>query len=146
MIHNLEQYNDSQDVPNNEMRGIYGESPAEGRYAAFKVLGDSMDDGTIEGFRKGSILKCRELQKGHWQTSLNFKDFPYWVIYTKHARLPLVKQIIEHNSQDGYILCHSLNNDLRYRNFQLELNDIQAMFYVTSEVIIRAKDFIYYIR
>lgn len=110
--------------------GILVDRPYQGRYVAFRVNGDSMDDGSSNAIARNSIVTTRELQRHHWTDKLRYRDFPYWVIYTTQSKMPLLKEIIEHNTEEGYIVCHSLNDSPEFTDFKLSLNDVQALFYV----------------
>lgn len=126
----LDNFKDVDYLADLPQHGIIVDKPAQGRYVAFRVSGDSMEDGTDGSIKYNSIVSTRELQRHLWASKLRFKDFPFWVIYTTQSKMPLLKQIVEHNTEDGYIVCHSLNDSPQYSDFKLEINDIQALFYV----------------
>ncbi|MFP9114904.1 helix-turn-helix domain-containing protein [Flavobacterium sp. RHBU_3] len=126
----LDNYQDTDFLMDLSQHGIMVEKQAYGRYVAFRVNGDSMDDGSSHAISRNSIVSTRELQRQHWVNKLRYRDFPYWVIYTTQSKLPLLKEIIEHNTEEGYITCHSLNDSPEFTDFRLYMNDIQALFYV----------------
>ncbi|QYJ68907.1 helix-turn-helix domain-containing protein [Flavobacterium litorale] len=126
----LSSYQDTDFLMDLGQHGILVDKPLQGRYVAFRVNGDSMDDGSNEAITRDSIVSTRELQRHHWLDKLRYRDFPYWVIYTTQSKMPLLKEIVEHNTEEGYITCHSLNDSPEYADFKLHLNDIQALFYV----------------
>ncbi len=126
----LNHYQDADFLMDLSQHGILVDKPVQGRYVAFRVSGDSMNDSTSNSITQNSIVSTRELQRHLWVSKLRFKDFPYWVIYTTQSKTPLLKEIIEHNVEEGYIVCHSLNESPEYSDFQLHMNDIQALFYV----------------
>lgn len=128
----LDHYQDIEFTKNMAKHSIIVDEPAKGRYLAFRVKGDSMDSGTSNGILPDSIVSTRELQRHLWRDKLRFKDFPYWVIYTTESRMPLLKEITEHNLENATIKCHSLNKDPGYNDFELSLNDVQALFYVVD--------------
>lgn len=103
-----------------------------GRYVAFRVEGDSMDDGTVKSIPKGCKIATRELNREHWCNKLHIKEYPYWVIYTSRNSKPLVKEIISHDVDKGEIICHSLNDSPQYSDFTLNMNEINALFYVVD--------------
>lgn len=123
--------------------GILVDKPVQGRYVAFRVNGDSMDDGSSEAITRNSIVSTRELQRHLWMDKLRYRDFPYWVIYTTQSKMPLLKEIIDHNTEEGYILCHSLNDSPEFSDFKLHLNDVQALFYVIDVSRTVSKKIIY---
>jgi len=126
----LSAYQDAEFLMDLSQHGILVDKPVHGRYVAFRVNGDSMDDGSSAAITRNSIVSTRELQRQHWNGKLRFRDFPYWVIYTTQSKMPLLKEIVEHNTEEGYITCHSLNDSPEFSDFKLHLNDIQALFYV----------------
>lgn len=126
----LGNYQDADYLMDMSQHGILVDKPLQGRYVAFRVNGDSMDDGSSQAITRNSIVSTRELQRHHWADKLRYRDFPYWVIYTTESKMPLLKEIIEHNTEEGYILCHSLNDSPEFTDFKLHLNNVQALFYV----------------
>jgi DNA-binding XRE family transcriptional regulator len=126
----LSNYQDAEFLMDLSQHGILVDKPVQGRYVAFRVNGDSMDDGSSNAITRNSIVSTRELQRHLWEGKLRFKDFPYWVIYTTQSKMPLLKEITEHNVAEGYIVCHSLNDSPEFSDFKLSMNDIQALFYV----------------
>lgn len=126
----LSYYQDAEFLMDLSQHGILVDKPVQGRYVAFRVAGDSMDDNSGNAIAQNSVVSTRELQRQHWTSKLRFKDFPYWVIYTTQSKMPLLKEIIDHNTEEGYIVCHSLNQSPEFSDFRLSLNDVQALFYV----------------
>jgi DNA-binding XRE family transcriptional regulator len=126
----LNSYQDTEFLMDLSQHGILVDKPVQGRYVAFRVNGESMDDGSSNAITRNSIVSTRELQRHLWESKLRFKDFPYWVIYTTQSKMPLLKEIVEHNVEEGYIICHSLNDSPEFSDFKLHMNDVQALFYV----------------
>lgn len=104
----------------------------KGKYLAFRVKGDSMDNGSSNSIVPNSIVTVRELQRHHWIDQLRYNKRPYWIIATTESRYPLLKQIIAHDTQKGIITCHSLNDAPEYSDFDLNLNEVTGLFYVTD--------------
>lgn len=102
----------------------------EKKYIAFRVKGDSMDNSKSNGIISNSIVSCRELQKSYWKSELKLKKFPFWMIATTQNTFPLLKQITAHDTKKGTIICHSLNESIEYRDFELNLNDVIGLYYV----------------
>lgn len=99
-----------------------------GHYYAFRVEGNSMDDGTYDGFRAGDIVLVRELPRDEWAPQLRISKWPYWVIvWGNNVRL---KQIISQDTEAGTITLHSLNPSPEYTDFTLSLSGISRMFNV----------------
>lgn len=97
-----------------------------GKYIAFKVDGDSMDDGTRRSFQRGDIILVRELDKTDWLPNLHISDWPFWVV--NWGNCIRLKEIIK---QDGStITLHSLNPSPEYTDFTLKLGEIKHLFNV----------------
>lgn len=128
----LDHYQDIDYLKGLDKHSIIVDEPVRGRYVAFRVKGDSMDNGSNESIMQNSIVTTRELQRTHWTTKLRTRDFPYWVIYTSQSRYPLLKEITNHDTVNGTITCHSLNDGPEYQDFELPLDDVQALFYVVD--------------
>lgn len=128
----LDHYQDIEYLDGLKQHSIIVDEPVKGRYVAFRVKGDSMDDGTSNSIVQGSIVSTRELQRHLWTGKIRFGDFKFWVIYTKNARLPLLKEIVSHDVERGIITCHSLNDSPEFADFDLPLDEVQALFYVIN--------------
>lgn len=100
----------------------------KGKYIAFSVNGDSMDDGTHKGIRYGAILTCREFAKDQWATIMNEGKRPYWVVV--HKKGILFKQIIEVDEES--ITCHSLNPSPEYNDFKIPMTEILQICYAVN--------------
>jgi len=108
-------------------------APPQGRYFAFRVKGNSMDNGVAgEAIQQGNIVTGRELQQHHWKNKLHLNKFKNWVIYTTKSSMPLVKEIISHDVESGIIRCRSLNTAPEYQDFDLSLNDVTGLFNIVN--------------
>lgn len=103
-----------------------------GRYFAFEIKGDSMDNDSKRSLSNGDIVLARELPREHWSNKLHTKDYPNWIIVL--AGTVLCKQIIKHNLDDNSITCHSLNTSPEYADFQLELNSVRQLCNIVQRV------------
>ena len=102
-----------------------------GKYLAFRVNGDSMDDGTRNSFERGDIVLVRELSRDKWLPRLHYRDWPYWVIvFGNNVR---IKQIIGQDENTGTITLHSLNPSPEYTDFTLHLDQISRLFNVVKK-------------
>lgn len=101
-----------------------------GSYYAFRVEGDSMDDGTRKSFERGDIVVVRELGRDKWLPKLHYKDWPYWVVcFGNNVRL---KEVVAHDGPT--ITLHSINPSPEYTDFTLNLDDVQRLFNVVKKV------------
>lgn len=98
----------------------------KGKYMAFEVRGDSMDDDSVNSIVEGDTLICREIQPELWRDKLHIKKY-FFVIAHKTEGI-IVKQIINHNPETGDIKIHSLNNF--YPDRILNLSEIAQLFNV----------------
>lgn len=128
----LDNFSNTEYLSENLQHSIVVNKMHFGRYVAFRVKGDSMDDNSKNAIPHGYIVATRELQREHWSSKLRFDEFPYWVIYTKKSAFPLLKQITKQNKETGTITFHSLNDSPEYCDFELNVDDIQALFYVVD--------------
>ncbi|QTE35991.1 hypothetical protein J3L18_23035 [Mucilaginibacter gossypii] len=98
-----------------------------GKYFAFVVDGDSMENWTSEemarqSISEGATVTGRDIPKQHWVNKFHLKSFQDYVIV--HKDTILVKRIINHDTINGIITCNSLNPDkIRHPDFDLDLND-----------------------
>lgn len=106
-----------------------------GNYVAFEIHGDSMNDGTKEGYVPGEVVICREVEQHLWQNDklhINKRDF---VIVHKEGIL--IKRITDHNVAQHRITIHSLNPE--YTDKILDLADVKQIFSVVSSQIQRGR-------
>lgn len=103
-----------------------------GRYMAFEIKGDSMDDNTRASLSDGDIVLGRELSRDLWRNKLHINEFPNWIIVLDNTIL--CKQIIDHDVEKGTITCHSLNPSPEYADFKLSFNEIRQMFNIVQRV------------
>lgn len=110
---------------------FYTDKIVHGRYLAFEVRGDSMDDGTRASFEEGDVVLVRELDRIHWRDGIRFKERPYWVVVFDSS--VLIKQIVAQNRETGELTFHSLNNSPEYSDFKLNMDQIRALYYVLQK-------------
>lgn len=103
-----------------------------GKYFAFRVEGESMDDGTRDGFRKGDIVLVRELDRQDWAPKLHISKWPFWVICWQNC--VRLKQIVAQSDDGSTITCHSLNPSPEYCDFILNIEDVSRLFNVIQVV------------
>lgn len=101
-----------------------------GRYYAFVVDNDSMDDGSRQSFAKGDVVLVRELPRQDWAPLLRTTKWRFWVVC--FGNCIRIKQIIDQDAEAGTITLHSLNPSPEYADFTLSLDDIRSLFYVVQ--------------
>lgn len=102
----------------------------KGKYISFEVRGDSMDDGMKHSYEQGDILLCREIRSDYWKSKLHIKTWDAFVIVHKTDGIVL-KQIIDHDVENGIITCHSFNP--MYPDFKIDIRDIAQLFNVVKQ-------------
>lgn len=103
----------------------------KGNYLAFEVKGDSMDDRSIEAYPERTIILCREIPKQHWVNKLHISQWDFVIVHQTEG--VLLKRIKEHNTENGDLLLHSLN-DL-YEDFTVNLNEVVKIFNVVKKIV-----------
>ncbi len=129
----IDEYRDAEFVENEfEEFDFIVDKIGHGRYFAFEIKGDSMDNDTKRSLSDGDIVLARELGKEHWRNKLHTEDFPNWIIILNNT--VLCKQIISQDLEKGTIVCHSLNPSPEYADFELKLDDICQLCNIVQRV------------
>lgn len=98
----------------------------KGKYVAFEVRGDSMNDGSIDSYLPGDIVLGREVHKMHWHNKLHINRWDFIIVHNTDGIL--IKKITDHNPETGDIVAHSLNSD--YEDIKMNLKDVWQLFNV----------------
>lgn len=93
-----------------------------GKYLVVRVDGHSMDDGTSKSIPDGTEILIREL---HIEPGKRLPIRNNLFVIVSHDGVVL-KQIIEHNADEGYIVCHSYNP--KFKDYRIDGNDILQVF------------------
>ncbi|CEJ70551.1 helix-turn-helix protein [Chryseobacterium oranimense G311] len=99
----------------------------KGNYLAFEVDGDSMEN----EYFAGDIVICREIKRDLWQYKLHYKDYDFVIAHGTQGIM--LKEITDHNTETGEIVCHSLNqyND-KNKDFILNLKEVAFLYNVVE--------------
>ncbi len=100
----------------------------KGEYLVVRVDGPSMDDGTIYSIPSGANILIRRLYLENGE-KLPIRD-NLFVIDAKDGQA--LKQIIEHNTEEGYVICHSYNPD--FTDYRVDLEDVFG-FYIFRKIV-----------
>ena len=76
------------------------------------------------------MIMAREVRQEYWHSKLHYKNWYFIIVHRTEGIL--VKQIIDHDVENGIITCHSLNP--LYENFTINLSDVAALYNVVSLV------------
>lgn len=100
----------------------------KGEYLVVRVEGPSMEDGSIYSIPNGAniLIKRVYLENGD---RLPIRD-NLFVIDAKDGQA--LKQIIEHNTEEGYIICHSYNPE--FNDYRVNLEDVFG-FYIFRKIV-----------
>lgn len=98
-------------------------------YAGFKVVDESMNDGTRDGFKNGDKLLVIPVEDFRAVISSDLDSF--WVIETGNRIL--LKQIVEYNKLSDTVTCHSLNPSPAFQDFQIEIKNIEKIYRVIQQ-------------
>jgi len=108
---------------------VIAEHEGKGNYMCFEVRGDSMNDGTDASYISGDILICREVDQLYWTKKLHFNKWNSFIIIHRTEGI-VVKQIIAHDVEGGFITLHSLNP--LYEDLVVHLSDVRKIFNVVK--------------
>lgn len=132
----IDEYRDAEFIDNLEETEFIVDKIGHGRYFAFEIKGDSMDDGSIKSIPHGSTVLARELKREHWidGNGLKTKDYPYWIIVLDNTIL--CKQIIKQDKIQGKYICHSLNPSKEYNSdFDVNIDDIKQLLNIIQKTL-----------
>lgn len=119
-------YADEEYIENLPVVPFIADHEAKGNYVAFEVRGDSMDNGTDEGYMEGDRLLGREIPPDLWANSkLHIRKWDFIIVHTEGI---LIKRIIAHDVDKHLITIHSLNE--MYEDKVLDLKDVRKIFNV----------------
>ncbi|MBO0953081.1 XRE family transcriptional regulator [Fibrella forsythiae] len=102
-----------------------------GKYRAFEVRGDSMDNDRRDAICAGDIVVGRAIEKTLWKSKFHLHRFEDYVIV--HQDGILTKRISNHNVEEGVITCVSTNPDKgSYPDFDLRLSEVYEIYNIVS--------------
>lgn len=93
-------------------------------YAVIRISGDSMDDGTSRSLCHGDEIIVKQELVDH-MTPLPIRSKLFVVDTLEGA---VVKQIVELNKVEGYVVLHSFNE--RYPDYQVPLSEVRGFYSV----------------
>lgn len=101
------------------------------RFTAFRVSGDSMDNGSKESIIEGDIVVGCEIEQHQWKTTLAANTFKDYIIVHKEGIL--IKRIIAFDAKTDVVISKSLNPDKNsYPDFDINLAEVSQIFNVVS--------------
>lgn len=127
----IDEYRDADHISGYSEIDFIVDKIRHGRYLAFEIKGDSMDDDSKRSIPDGSIVLARDLAMDYWRDGLRFKDYPYWIIVLDNTIL--CKEIISHDVERNIITCHSLNDAPEYEDFDINLKDVKQLLNIVGK-------------
>lgn len=121
----IDEYRDAEFVNDLEEVEFIVDKVGLGRYFAFEIKGDSMDDGSKRSLSDKDIVLARELSPEYWRNKLHNDEFPFWIITLDST--VVCKQIVDQDLDRCEIVCHSLNPSPEYADFTVSLNDVRQL-------------------
>lgn len=104
----------------------------KGKYMAFEVEGDSMDNGSIASVPDGCTITGRDIKRDLWESRLHVHKYPYWIFVHRTEGI-LVKMIKHQDLETGDIILESLNPDKdKFADIPINLNDVYKIFNVVK--------------
>ncbi|WP_114752353.1 helix-turn-helix domain-containing protein [Pleomorphovibrio marinus] len=108
----------------------------KGKYFAFRVKNQNMEDGSDNSIPEGSIVTGREIQKEFWNSRFHIHKHKDYIIVHKEGII--INRIKEHDIEKGVITLESLNpNKELFPDFNIMLDDCNMMFNVINISISR---------
>ncbi len=127
----LSSWNDPVFIEELPKHSIVVEKRHKGKYRAFKVRGDSMDNDRRNAICDGDIVVGRNIEPFLWQNKFHLHKYETYVVVHKEGIL--IKDITEHDVENGIITCHSLNEDkAAYPDFDVPLAEVLEIYNVVS--------------
>lgn len=93
-----------------------------GNYLVVEVDGDSMDDGTNISIPDGADILIKEYHLNNGD-KLPIRGNLFVIVTTEGT---VFKQITEHNTEEGYLICHSYNP--KYKDYKINMTDVLQIF------------------
>lgn len=111
---------------------IIVDKPHRGDYVSFEVSGESMNDGTSMSINPGDIVTGRKIDRSHWKNKLHLKKYSEFVIVSIKGGI-IVKEIVEHDTENCTIVCRSRNPDKKkYPDQVIHLNEVIQIFNIVQ--------------
>ncbi len=106
-------------------------SLSDGFYTAFEITNNAMSNGLLNSFPEKSIVYGKLLTKKEFIAA--YTNNPYWVIV--YDNIIMCKQIVNYNTEDDTITCHSLNTSPEFSDFTIDLQAVKQLFMVVKKQI-----------
>ncbi len=101
------------------------------KYVAFEIMGDSMDDGSIESIPNKAVVLGEQLEINEKNLSEIKAPNSLKVMICKDRIL--CKKIVEYREKANAILCTNLNKSPEYQDFELPVTDMLQFFSIVKK-------------
>ena len=103
----------------------------EGGFMAFEVIGDAMNDGSIQSIPNGALVVGKLIPKEN--LTLNTSGLLNSTFVVVGDTRIICKRFTGYNPTKGSIACSSLNNSPEYRDFEIPLGEIKQVYQVVKK-------------
>jgi len=102
----------------------------KGNYLVVDVTGDSMDDGSTRAICNGDKLLVKEIVIDNgWNKKLPIRQHIFVIVSSEGI---VCKQIKEHDTENGVLVCHSFNP--MHEDYKIDLKNVFRIFKVKKIV------------
>ena len=108
------------------------ENEEKGNYLSFEIVGNSMDDGSIEGVPDKAIVLGKRFNIENLNRVFTDKS-GIWIIVHKGG--VLCKEIVAYDEKTRVITCHSYNTSPEYADFEISSAEVVQLFRVIKKEI-----------
>lgn len=132
----LEGYKDQSYIDDLPRHSAIVDKYHKGKYFAFRVKGQGMEDGTDNSIPEGAIVTGREIQKDLWNSRFHIHKNKDYIIVHKEGII--ISRIKDHDIEKGVLTCESINpNKDVYPDFNIFLDDCNLIFNIINISISR---------
>ena len=104
-----------------------------GKYMAFEIANDSMDDGTIGGLPNKSVVLGKLVPTSKLAATVRDDPRALWLII--HLESVMCKKITAFDKKNNTLTCHSLNNSPEYSEFELKIDEVKEFYKVIKRQV-----------
>lgn len=109
------------------------EQVSVGKYLAFEISNDSMDNGTTAGIPNKSIVLGKLTPVNKLATMVRDNPKTLWVI--NHHNSIMCKKITAFNKKNKTLKCHSLNISPEYSDFEIHMGEVRQFYRIIKRQI-----------
>ncbi len=103
----------------------------EGGYLAFEIIGNAMNDGSIQSIPNGSLVLGKRIHEDMLLKSGANELVGQTLVLVCTTRI-ICKRFTGYNEITQAIVCNSLNDSPEYKDFEVPLTDIRSIYLVVK--------------